>query len=870
MHRQRRDATVPANSMQPAPDPHPAAPAHDLPGGWSPRRLAWLGGAFIAVMAAQAGYDIWRSHGETVRGTERELASQARLIAEQTARSIQAVDVVLTHLAQELKRGTLSLADADALHRQLHAEAEGLVQTDGLIVFGADGQMRAVSQVPPSTMAPLSIAAQAPFNRLRAGQGAALAIENVRTSPGTQQRIFPIGRRFEDASGRFAGVVGAPGRVEYFQNFYRDSYPDAATRIALLHRQGWLLARYPSADAMLGKSLDVLDRLLPPDGPATSVATRLPSPVDGADHFVALQAVPDYPLVVAVSRDAAAALAPWRAQALSTALRTLALGALAAALLWLALRQLARADAARRSLQVSEQRYALAMTGSDEGHWLWDIPAQQVYVSARLAELFGLPGGAQVLSAGDYFSRLPLHPDDRERVHHNREEHVAGRTPRLDHEFRIVTPDGGERWIHTRAQCFRDATGQPLRLAGSTVDITRRKQAEIERRRLEEQLLQARKLEAIGTLAGGIAHDFNNILSAIVGYGELAQKAAPEGSPLRRHLDAIAAAGQRGKSLVERILAFARGGAGARVPVHVQSVVDEALDGIAATLPAGVTLRRQLAAGDAGVLGDATQIHQVVMNLCANALQAMRNAGRLDVTLDLEAITAPRMVATSTLPAGEYLRLVVADSGAGIPPALLERIFDPFFTTKEVGVGTGLGLSLVHGIVTELGGGIAVDSAVGAGSRFSVYLPVRAHAPAPRAAAAQAVERGQGQVVLLVDDEEPLVRLGEEMLAELGYEPVGFSSGTEALDALRAEPQRFDLLLTDEAMPGLTGSELALAARALRPDLPVVLMSGFVTPALQQRARTLGAAAVLGKPLVAADIATALARARRGLQMAAK
>jgi PAS domain S-box-containing protein len=859
------------NPMNSAPDLPPSAPTQVLPGGWSPRRLAWLGGAFIAVMAAQAGYDIWRSHADTVHSTERELGSQARVIAEQTARSIQAVDVVLTHLTRELKRGTLSLADADALHRHLQAEAEGLVQTDGLVVFGADGQARAVSQVSPAAMAPLSIATQPPFNRLRAGQGAALAIENVRTSPGTQQRIFPIGRRFEDASGRFAGVVGAPGRVEYFQNFYRDSHPDAATRIALIHRQGWLLARYPSADAMLGQRLDVLDRLLPRDGPASSAVARLPSPVDGTDHFVALQAVPDYPLVVAVSRDAHAELAPWRAQALSTALRTLALGALAAGLLWMALRQLARADAARRSLQLSEQRYALAMTGSDEGHWLWDIPAQQVYVSARLAELFCLPGGAQVLSAGDYFSRLPLHPEDRERVHHNREEHVAGHTPRLDHEFRIVTSNGGERWIHTRAQVFRDAAGEPQRLAGSTVDITRRKHAEIERRQLEQQLMQARKLEAIGTLAGGIAHDFNNILSAIVGYGELAQKAAPEGTPQRRHLDAIAAAGQRGKSLVERILAFARGaGVGARVPVHVQSVVDEALDGVAATLPAGITLQRTLAAGDAGVLGDATQIHQVVMNLCANALQAMRGQGRLEVKLDLETIAAPRTVATSTLPAGEYLRLVIADSGAGIAPALLERIFDPFFTTKEVGVGTGLGLSLVHGIVTELGGGIAVDSAVGAGSRFIVYLPVRAHAPPPRPAAAAAAERGQGQVVLLVDDEEPLVRLGEEILAELGYEPVGFSSATDALDALRADPQRFDLLLSDEAMPGLTGSELARAARALRPDLPIVLMSGFVTPPLQQRARELGAAAVLAKPLAAADIAAALVRALRGLPTAVK
>jgi CheY-like chemotaxis protein len=269
-------------------------------------------------------------------------------------------------------------------------------------------------------------------------------------------------------------------------------------------------------------------------------------------------------------------------------------------------------------------------------------------------------------------------------------------------------------------------------------------------------------------------------------------------------------------------------------------------------------------------MGDATQIHQVVLNLCANAVQAMHGSGRLEVTLDIETLAAPRALATNTLPAGEYLRLAVADSGSGIEPALLERIFDPFFTTKEVGVGTGLGLSLVHGIVTDLGGGIAVQSTPGQGSRFTVYLPLRAHVAAPRAPTRGLPAAGQGQVVLLVDDEEPLVRLGEETLAELGYEPVGFASSTAALAALRAEPQRFDLLLSDEAMPGLTGSELARAARALRPDLPIVLMSGFVTPALLERARELDVAAVLNKPLAAADLGRALAAALRGLRASAK
>jgi CheY-like chemotaxis protein len=212
----------------------------------------------------------------------------------------------------------------------------------------------------------------------------------------------------------------------------------------------------------------------------------------------------------------------------------------------------------------------------------------------------------------------------------------------------------------------------------------------------------------------------------------------------------------------------------------------------------------------------------------------------------------------------------VADSGSGIEAALLQRIFDPFFTTKEVGVGTGLGLSLVHGIVTDLGGGIEVESSVGAGSRFAVFLPTCAIAATPAAADPGRAERGHGEVVLLVDDEEALVRLGEEALAEIGYEPVGFTSSVAALDALRAEPSRFDVLLTDEAMPGLTGTELARAARALRPDLPVVLASGYVTPALLQRARAAGVAEVLSKPLDTAQVARVLAAALQGLKTMVK
>jgi len=526
-------------------------------------------------------------------------------------------------------------------------------------------------------------------------------------------------------------------------------------------------------------------------------------------------------------------------------------------------------DAAKQveeALRRSEERYQLAVAGSNEGLWDWDLTTDQLFLSPRAQELLWLDPVEPQQSRRDWIGRTNYHPDDVPIIRAAISAHLRGQTPHFEVEYRLQHHSGPWHWYRQRGIAIRDATGKPTRMAGSMEDITDRKNAEADRGRLEGRLRQAQKLEAIGTLAGGIAHDFNNILAAILGYGELAHKGAAEGSALRRHLDAAMSAAMRAKSLVERILAFSRSGIGERVPVHVRSVVAEALDGVATTMPPGTRLQRRLDCGDAAVLGDPTQVHQVVMNLCANALQSMQSnpaGGTLTVTLDCLDEGAP-LCATCELPPGRYVRLVVRDTGGGIAPNVLERIFDPFFTTREIGVGTGLGLSLVHGIVSDLGGGIDVASKVGEGSTFTVYLPWQDTVGAAAPLAEPALQSGQGQAILLVDDEDALVRLGEEMIAELGYEPVGFTSSKAALQSVRAEPQRFSAVLSDEAMPEMTGSELALEIRKLRADMPIVLMSGYVTPALAERARQAGVIEVLSKPLAARDIARSLANALRG------
>jgi signal transduction histidine kinase/ActR/RegA family two-component response regulator len=409
-----------------------------------------------------------------------------------------------------------------------------------------------------------------------------------------------------------------------------------------------------------------------------------------------------------------------------------------------------------------------------------------------------------------------------------------------------------------------------LEFVGAVMDITRRKRAEEEQRvqerereEMQRQLQQAAKMEAIGRLAGGIAHDFNNILGAILGYGELAQSNLVDGSPARRQVDQVMLAGARGKGLVDRILAFSRSRVGERVPVQVQSVVEEALELLAASLPAGMRLERRLDAADTAVVGDATQFHQVVMNLCTNAVQAMERSGVLTVVLARVAVNERRLLSHGTLTAGSYVRLSVGDTGAGIPPTVLERMFDPFFTTKRVGDGTGLGLALVHGIVADFRGVIDVATQVGMGTTFTIWLPAQGQMPRAVAEPAAELPRGNGETVMIVDDEGALVALAEETLAELGYEPVGFDSSLAALQAFRAQPARFDLVLTDETMPDLTGTELAREFRQLRPEISIILMSGYSGTQLSERAQAAGVTAVLRKPLVRRDIAEPVARALR-------
>ena len=521
-------------------------------------------------------------------------------------------------------------------------------------------------------------------------------------------------------------------------------------------------------------------------------------------------------------------------------------------------------DARRRaedSLRLSEERYALALEVAEEGHLDWNVGADEFFASGKAGRMMNVPPAGTYRSRDDLMAATPYHGDDGPRVAAAWRASLAGQDGEHEIEYRIVR--GGEpRWIRERWKIFRHAGGAPQRVIGVVSDITERTQAVAALRRSEEELRRAQRLESIGTLAGGIAHDFNNILGAILGYGEMAMRSARRGTRLRRDVDSIMAAGERGRALVDRILAFSRSGVGERVPVHVEAVVREALDQVGANLPAGVVIAPRLHSGRAAMLGDSTQVHQVVMNLAANAVQAMPQGGILRVALDISHVGSARPAMLGAVAPGDYIVLEVADTGTGIRDDVLERMFDPFFTTKEVGVGTGLGLSLVHGIVTSVGGAIDVATRLGEGTSFTVHLPRSGDAPATPADEHRPLPRGDGQRVLVVDDEESLVRLATDTLESLGYATVGFTSSAAALEAYVTNPGEFDVILTDERMPGVTGLAIIRAVRTIDPSLPILLMSGFVGGAASE-ARDVGATDVLQKPLLARDLATSLSRALR-------
>ncbi len=411
-----------------------------------------------------------------------------------------------------------------------------------------------------------------------------------------------------------------------------------------------------------------------------------------------------------------------------------------------------------------------------------------------------------------------------------------------------------------------EATISPIKnTSGEIINFVAVKRDVTEEIKLEDKLRQVQKMEAIGTLAGGIAHDFNNILSAIIGYTELAEYEIPEGSKTREKLKEVLKAGRRAKDLVKQILAFSRQGDQERKPLQISHIVKEALKLLRASLPTTIEIRRNIEPYTGIIEADPTQIHQVLMNLCTNAAHAMNNkGGMLEVGIrNVEVENEDIGLEYPNVPPGHYVMLTIRDTGHGMSAGVVERIFDPYFTTKEKGEGTGLGLAVVHGIVKSYGGAITVYSEIGKGSTFNIYLPAIEKKVEEEKETGEAIPTGH-QRILFVDDEPALVDIGKKMLEHLGHEVIIRTSSLEALEAFRNNPERFDLVISDKTMPQMTGFDLARELKQIRPDIPIILCTGFSDTTDSDKAKAMGISGLVMKPIVMREMAETIKRVSDG------
>ncbi len=505
----------------------------------------------------------------------------------------------------------------------------------------------------------------------------------------------------------------------------------------------------------------------------------------------------------------------------------------------------------RESLRIERDRFTTIATAAPGVLYSLRIDAEGhltfPFVPEKIRDIYGFD--AAVLEADGGRIRERVHPDDLQQLHDSFAQ--SRRTLGPWHmEFRVQHPERGEIWVESTIMP-RPEEGGAMVWHGYLTDITARKRAE----RLQ---LHSQKLEALGTLSGGIAHDFNNLLLAIRGNTRLAIADLAEEHPVQTSLGEVDRAATRATELVRQILSFGRQGESHREVVDLQPVVEEALKLLRATLPAMIRIVPVFRADVPPVSVDVTQVHQIIMNLATNAAHAIGDAdGQLEVTVDAATIHADEVV-TADLKVGRYARITVSDNGCGMDRATLERVFDPFFTTKPPGQGTGLGLSVVHGIVRAHSGAVTAYSQPDKGTTFRIYLPAATADVAAPQSEPQTPAAGSGEHVMYIDDEESLVFLGQRVLERMGYRVSGFSDPAQALQAFTDAPQSFDVVVTDLSMPGMSGFNLSRALLKLRPDVPIVLTTGYVRPEDKETARNSGIRELILKPNTVEELGRAL------------
>jgi len=498
---------------------------------------------------------------------------------------------------------------------------------------------------------------------------------------------------------------------------------------------------------------------------------------------------------------------------------------------------------AQEALQESKERFRELAELLPETIFEMDINYNLTFVNRKAFDHFGYT--QQDFDQGLKGLEL-FHPDDRSGVRKNAKKIMSGENIGLN-EYTAMKKDKSTfpSLIHSTAIC-RDE--KPVGLRGFIIDIT-------ETKRLEAQLQHAHKMEAIGTLTGGIAHDFNNILGIIIGNTELALDDVPEWNPAHSNLEEIKTAGLRAKDIVRQLLGFAHKTDQQLKPIKLVPVIRDSLKFLRATLPTSVTFRQDIQVSADTVLANSTQIHQIMLNLYTNAAHAMEEkGGTLEISIQNLVLDNNSADIYPDLSPGNYVVMKVSDTGQGISPGIKDRIFDPYFTTKEIGKGSGMGLSVVHGIIQSHQGAISVDSEPGKGTTFTVFFPVIEEEAVIESKSVNKFPTGNERI-LFVDDEKSIVNMAQKILERLGYRVETKNNPVDALELFHSKPDRFDLVITDMTMPYMTGDKLVEQILNISPDMPTILCTGFSEKISEEKAQELGIKAFVLKPLVKRDFA---------------
>ncbi len=504
----------------------------------------------------------------------------------------------------------------------------------------------------------------------------------------------------------------------------------------------------------------------------------------------------------------------------------------------------------KKELQESKERYRELAESLPETVYEIDMNGNLTFVNYNAYNKFGFT--QQDFNRGlNGFNMIT--PEDRSRALKNFKKVLGGEKVDFS-EYTALRKDGSTfPCLLFSALRFHDE--KPVGLRGIIIDISEKKNAEEDKRKLEEQLQQAQKMEAIGTLAGGIAHDFNNILMAILGNADISLYELPEDHPARENIEQILKAAYRASDLVKQILAFSRQTEQKFKPVKICVVIDEVFKLLRASLPATIEIRKNINTYKDTVLANPTQIHQVLMNLCTNAYHAMgEEGGVLEISLKNINVEFQNASKYPDLAAGSYVKITVSDTGHGIEPDIILNIFDPYFTTKERETGTGLGLAMAHEIMKAHKGLITVESESRKGTTFNVFFPLIQYGAITESTVFEPIPTGNERI-LFVDDEEALANLGKRMLQNFGYKVDAITSSIKALEIFQAKPEKYDLIITDTTMPKMTGEKLAKKLISIRPNIPIILCTGFSEVVSEEKARALGIRAYITKPFIMSDLA---------------